>query len=60
VDTTGCGDAYCAGFITGLVHGKEVAEAARWATATAATVAQGLGSDACLTDLETTLALLRA
>jgi sugar/nucleoside kinase (ribokinase family) len=60
VDTTGCGDAYCAGFITGLVHGKEVAEAARWATAAAATVAQGLGSDACLTDLETTLALLRA
>lgn len=58
VDTTGCGDAYCAGFITGLLHGQEVVEAARWGTAAAATVAQGLGSDACLVDLERTLALL--
>ncbi|MGI8335272.1 carbohydrate kinase family protein [Actinomadura scrupuli] len=58
VDTTGCGDAYCAGFITGLVHGKDVLESARWGTAAAATVAQGLGSDACLTDLDAVLALL--
>ncbi|MCW2914536.1 MAG: carbohydrate kinase family protein [Actinomycetia bacterium] len=58
VDTTGCGDAYCAGFITGLVHGKDVLESARWGTAAAATVAQGLGSDACLTDLDSVLALL--
>lgn len=57
-DTTGCGDAYCAGFITGLVHGKDIETAARWGTATAATVAHGLGSDACLVDLPTTLALL--
>lgn len=57
-DTTGCGDAYCAGFITGLVHAEDVETAARWGTATAATVAQGLGSDACLLDLPTTLALL--
>ncbi|MFC4051770.1 carbohydrate kinase family protein [Actinomadura syzygii] len=58
VDTTGCGDAYCAGFITGLAHGRDVLEAARWGTAAAATVAQGLGSDACLTDLDAVLALL--
>ncbi|MEU9871337.1 carbohydrate kinase family protein [Actinomadura sp. NPDC048021] len=58
VDTTGCGDAYCAGFITGLTHGKDVLEAARWGTAAAATVAQGLGSDAGLTDLDAVLALL--
>ncbi|MFG2005219.1 carbohydrate kinase family protein [Spirillospora sp. NPDC048911] len=58
VDTTGCGDAYCAGFITGLQHGKELLEAARWGTAAAATVAQGLGSDACLTDLDAVLTLL--
>ena len=58
VDTTGCGDAYCAGFITGLAHGEDVLEAARWGTAAAATVAQGLGSDACLTDLDAVLALL--
>ena len=59
VDTTGCGDAYCAGFITGLARGRDVPEAARWGTAAAATVAQGLGSDACLTDLDSVLALLK-
>jgi sugar/nucleoside kinase (ribokinase family) len=58
VDTTGCGDAYCAGFITGLVHGQDIETAARWGTAAAATVAQGLGSDTGLVDLPTTLALL--
>ncbi|TYB42725.1 carbohydrate kinase family protein [Actinomadura chibensis] len=58
VDTTGCGDAYCAGFITGLAHGRDVLESARWGTAAAATVAQGLGSDACLTGLDAVLALL--
>ncbi|NDU73701.1 carbohydrate kinase family protein [Actinomadura sp. DSM 109109] len=58
VDTTGCGDAYCAGFITGLIRGRDVVEAARWGTAAAATVAQGLGSDACLTGLDAVLALL--
>ncbi|WP_030172507.1 carbohydrate kinase family protein [Spirillospora albida] len=58
VDTTGCGDAYCAGFITGLVQGRDVPEAARWGTAAASLVAQGLGSDACLTGLDGVLALL--
>jgi sugar/nucleoside kinase (ribokinase family) len=46
VDTTGCGDAYCAGFIAGLVEGVGVETAARWGTAAAAAVATGLGSDA--------------
>ncbi|MER6947289.1 carbohydrate kinase family protein [Nonomuraea sp. NPDC000554] len=58
VDTTGCGDAYCAGFVTGLLHGQDVLTAARWGTAAAARVSTGLGSDAGLTDLPTTLALL--
>jgi sugar/nucleoside kinase (ribokinase family) len=57
-DTTGCGDAYCAGFLTGLLHGEDVLEAARWGTAAAARVATGLGSDAGLTDLESTLRTL--
>ncbi|MER5644090.1 PfkB family carbohydrate kinase [Streptosporangium sp. NPDC002524] len=48
VDTTGCGDAYCAGFVTGLVDGRDVAGAARLGTALAARVAGGLGSDAGL------------
>jgi sugar/nucleoside kinase (ribokinase family) len=58
-DTTGCGDAYCAGFVTGLLHGEDVETAARWGTAAAAAVATGLGSDAGLTDLGSTLALLK-
>ncbi|WP_101787082.1 carbohydrate kinase family protein [Nonomuraea indica] len=57
-DTTGCGDAYCAGFLTGLLHGRDVPAAARWGTAAAARVATGLGSDAGITDLPSTLALL--
>lgn len=57
-DTTGCGDAYCAGFVTGLLHGQDVPTAARWGTAAAALVATGLGSDAGITDLPSTLALL--
>ncbi|MGP4093592.1 carbohydrate kinase family protein [Nonomuraea sp. KM90] len=57
-DTTGCGDAYCAGFLTGLLHDRDVLTAARWGTAAAARVATGLGSDAGLTDLDSTLSLL--
>jgi sugar/nucleoside kinase (ribokinase family) len=45
VDTTGCGDAFSAGFITGLGLGREPSEAARLGCAAAALVAGGLGSD---------------
>ncbi|GII51793.1 sugar kinase [Planotetraspora thailandica] len=48
VDTTGCGDAYCAGFVAGLIEGRDVVGAARLGTAVAARVAGGLGSDAGL------------
>ena len=46
VDTTGCGDAFSAGFLRGLSLGADVREAARLGCATAAQVAQGLGTDA--------------
>ena len=45
VDTTGCGDAFSAGFLRGLSLGRERREAAVLGCATAALVAQGLGSD---------------
>ncbi|WP_066368364.1 carbohydrate kinase family protein [Herbidospora mongoliensis] len=48
IDTTGCGDAYCAGFAAGLVTGRSVLESAQLGTAVAARVAGGLGSDANL------------
>jgi sugar/nucleoside kinase (ribokinase family) len=45
VDTSGCGDAFVAGFLRGLSLGEEPPEAARLGSATAALVAQGTGSD---------------
>jgi sugar/nucleoside kinase (ribokinase family) len=44
IDTTTCGDSYCAGFIAALSRGWPPLEACRFATATAALVAQGLGT----------------
>jgi sugar/nucleoside kinase (ribokinase family) len=46
VDTTGCGDAFSAGFLRGLSLGGDPGAAARLGCATAAQVAQGLGTDA--------------
>ena len=45
VDTTGCGDAFSAGFLRGLALGRDRNEAAELGSATAALVAQGLGTD---------------
>ena len=45
VDTTGCGDAFSAGFLRGLSLGRSRREAAVLGCATAALVAGGLGSD---------------
>ena len=50
IDTTGCGDAYTAGFITGLAEGRPLEEAAHLGTASASLVASGLGSDAGIKD----------
>lgn len=45
VDTTGCGDAFSAGFLTGVLSGRTPPEAAVLGNATAAQVVQGLGTD---------------
>jgi sugar/nucleoside kinase (ribokinase family) len=52
VDTTGCGDAFSAGFMRGLSLGRAPADAARLGSACASLVAQGLGSDAGEFDLD--------
>jgi sugar/nucleoside kinase (ribokinase family) len=57
VDTTGCGDAFSAGFLRGLSLGRDRAAAARLGNAAAALVAQGLGSDHGDFDLEAADAL---
>lgn len=59
VDSTGCGDAYCAGFIVGLLRGWDLIECARLGTAAAGLVITGLGSDAGIVDLDQTLAFMR-
>ena len=51
VDTTGCGDAFSAGFMRGLSLGRSPEDAARLGSACASLVAQGLGSDAGEFDL---------
>lgn len=51
VDTTGCGDAFSAGYLRGLALGRSLPDAARLGCATAAQVAQGLGTDAGAYDL---------
>ena len=45
VDTTGCGDAFSAGFLVAVLGGRTPAEAAVIGNAAAAQVVQGLGSD---------------
>ncbi|MFL5870737.1 MAG: carbohydrate kinase family protein [Solirubrobacterales bacterium] len=45
VDTSGCGDAFSAGFLRGLALGRDLRAAALLGCAVAALVATGLGSD---------------
>jgi sugar/nucleoside kinase (ribokinase family) len=58
VDSTGCGDAYCAGFIVGLTKGWTLERCGRLGTAASALVITGLGSDAGIVDLEQTLTFM--
>lgn len=60
VDSTGCGDAYCAGFIVGLLNKWDLERSARLGTAAAALVITGLGSDAGIVDLEQTIAFMES
>jgi sugar/nucleoside kinase (ribokinase family) len=55
VDTTGCGDSFTAGIIVGIVKGWDLKQSARFASAVAARVAMGLGSDGKLTSFDDTL-----
>ena len=58
-DTSGCGDAYCAGFIRALRLGWPASECMKLGNAAAALVAQGLGSDAGIRDLNDTVRFMR-
>jgi len=55
VDTTGCGDAFDAGFIAAVHHKMDTEAALRFAQASAGLVATGLGSDAGIKSFQDTL-----
>jgi sugar/nucleoside kinase (ribokinase family) len=57
VDTTGCGDAFCAGVIAARCAGWAMDEAARLGCATGSLNVRGLGSDAGARNVEEALAL---
>lgn len=59
VDTTGCGDAYSAGFVTGLAHGFGLEECGHLGAASASLVASGLGSDAGIVSFDQTMEAMR-
>jgi len=59
VDTTGCGDAFDAGFIAALHHKMDPEQSIRFAQAAAALVATGLGSDAGIVSFEHTMDWMR-
>ena len=55
VDTTGCGDAFDAGMITGLINNFDLEKSLKFATTTSGLVATGLGSDAGIIDFDDTI-----
>ncbi len=59
VDTTSCGDSYCAGLIAALDRGWPLDDACRLATAVSALVAQGLGTLGALTGFNAAERLMR-
>ena len=59
VDTTGCGDAFDAGFIAALHHKMDTETALRFAQASAGLVATGLGSDAGIVSFDDTFAKMK-
>lgn len=60
VDTSGCGDAFCAGFQVGLANDMDPVQAAHFASATAAQVASAVGSDGGVVDFHTTAEIMQA
>jgi sugar/nucleoside kinase (ribokinase family) len=55
VDTTGCGDAYLAGFVVASANGWDAEAAGYLGAAASGLVATGLGSDSGIVDLDSTL-----
>jgi len=59
VDTTGAGDAWCAGFLSALIRGLPPADAAVWGNAVGALCITQIGTTAGLRDREQTEAFIK-
>lgn len=59
VDTTGCGDAWSAGFIAGLSRNLSLQDSCELGSACGSLVASGLGSDAGIVDYESVCDFMR-
>jgi fructokinase len=57
-DTTGAGDSFLAGLLTGLLRGMEIRQAGLLGAATAACCVTGIGATAGLRSFADTLALV--
>ncbi len=60
VETTGAGDAYAAGFITGVCSGWDLEQAAEFANAVGAMCVRAIGAQAGVGSIAETLAFMRA
>ncbi|WP_340647267.1 PfkB family carbohydrate kinase [Phenylobacterium sp.] len=60
VDTTSCGDSFCAGFIAALDRGWTPLDACRFAGMTAGLVAEGVGTLGALQDFDATEAAMNS
>ncbi len=59
IDPTGCGDAFCAGFLTGMLEGWPLEKTALFANATGALQATGLGPMEGAKDMEEVLQFIQ-
>ena len=60
VDTTGCGDVFRGALVAGVLDGKDIPDALRFASAAAALQASGLGAQGAVPDATRVAAFLRA
>jgi len=58
VDATGAGDAWCAGFIAGVLSGRDLAESGRLGNAAAACCVTALGAYDGIRDMADTVAFM--
>ncbi len=59
VDATGAGDAFAAGFITGVWHGWSLEETSRFANAVGALCVTGIGASGGVRSLSETLSFMK-